>query len=218
MLEDDSTISFAVETYLKKYYIRTIIYNNLSLIENINFNDFDLVLLDVNLPDGSGFDFLEWLRGFSDIPVIMLTVKDEDEYVIKGLSEGADDYIIKPFSLAVLKARIDNVFSRKVENIDKLNFKGLTLDLNLKQASINNNALDLNLKEFSVLELLLENQNKNLLREKILDYVWGYDFYEVNDNTLTVTIKRLRSKLGNYGNHIKTIRGIGYRWDNESNQ
>ena len=217
MLEDDSTISFAVETYLKKYYIRTIIYNNLSLIENINFNDFDLVLLDVNLSDGSGFDFLEWLRGFSDIPVIMLTVKDEDEYVIKGLSEGADDYIIKPFSLAVLKARIDNVFSRKVENIDKLNFKGLTLDLNLKQASINNNALDLNLKEFSVLELLLGNQNTNLLREKILDYVWGYDFYEVNDNTLTVTIKRLRSKLGNYGNHIKTIRGIGYRWDNESN-
>ncbi len=215
MIEDDSTISFAVKTYLNKQNIETIIYNHLSQTENINFNDFDLILLDANLPDGSGFNFLKWLREFSDLPVIMLTVKDEDEYVIKGLSQGADDYITKPFSLPVLKARIDNVFSRKIKKVEELTFENLSLDLLSKQASIDGKDLDLNLKEFAVLEMLLENQNINLSRERILDYVWGYDFYEVNDNTLTVTIKRLRSKLGNYGNHIKTLRGIGYRWDNE---
>ena len=106
MIEDDSTIAFAVKTYLNKQNIETIIYNNLSQTENLNFNDFDLILLDANLPDGSGFNFLKWLREFSDLPVIMLTVKDEDEYVIKGLSQGADDYITKPFSLMVLRARV----------------------------------------------------------------------------------------------------------------
>lgn len=215
MIEDDGTIAFAVRTYLNKYDIDTKAYNDLASSENIKFDDFDLILLDANLPDGSGFDFLKWIREFSDIPVIMLTVKDEDKYVVKGLSEGADDYITKPFSLPVLKARIDNVFSRKIKKVNELTFKDLSLDLDSKQASIDGKDLDLNLKEFAVLEMLLENQNINLLRERILDYVWGYDFYEVNDNTLTVTIKRLRSKLGNYGNHIKTVRGIGYRWDNE---
>ena len=215
MIEDDSTIAFAVKTYLNKQNIETVIYKSISQTENTNFNNFDLILLDVNLPDGSGFDFLKWLREFSDLPVIMLTVKDEDEYVIKGLSQGADDYITKPFSLPVLKARIDNVFSRKIKKVNELTFENLYLDLISKQASIDGKDLDLNLKEFAVLEMLLENQNINLLRERILDYVWGYDFYEVNDNTLTVTIKRLRSKLGDYGSHIKTLRGIGYRWDNE---
>lgn len=217
MIEDDGTIAFAVRTYLKKYDIDTKAYNDLASSENIKFDDFDLILLDANLPDGSGFDFLKWLREFSDIPVIMLTVKDEDKYVVKGLSEGADDYITKPFSLPVLKARIDNVFSRKIKKVNELTFENLSLDFISKQASIDGIDLDLNLKEFAILEMLLENQDVNLLRERILDYVWGYDSYEVNDNTLTVTIKRLRSKLGDYGNHIKTIRGIGYRWDNESN-
>lgn len=158
---------------------------------------------------------MKWLREFSDIPVIILTVKDEDKYVVKGLAEGGDDYITKPFSLPVLKARIDNVFSRKIKKVNELTFENLYLDLISKQASIDGKDLDLNLKEFAVLEMLLENQNINILRERILDYVWSYDFYEVNDNTLTVTIKRLRSKLGHYGNHIKILRGIVYRWDNE---
>ena len=215
MIEDDSTIAFAVKTYLNKHNNETIVCNALSQAYDINFNNFDLIILDANFPDGSGFDFLKWLREFSDLPVIMLTVKDEDEYLIKGLSQGADDYITKPFSLPVLKARIDNVFSRKIKKVNELTFKNLSLDLISKQASIDGKDLDLSLKEFAILEMLLENQNINLLRERILDYVWGYDFYEVNDNTLTVTIKRLRSKLGDYGSHIKTLRGIGYRWDNE---
>lgn len=215
MIEDDGTIAFAVKTYLQKEKIETVVYNNLSQVERIDFHDFDCMLLDVNLPDGSGFDFLKWIRTFSDLPIILLTVKDEDKYIVKGLSEGADDYITKPFSLPVLKARIDNVWNRKRKNIDRRTFENLTLDLTSKQASINGVDLELSLKEYSVLELLLENREVNVLRERIIDSVWGFDFYEVNDNTLTVTIKRLRSKLGEYGSHIKTVRGIGYRWENE---
>lgn len=118
IIEDDSTIAFVIKTYLKKENIESVTYNNLSQVENINYNDLDLILLDINLPDGSGFQFLKWLREFSDIPVIILTVKDEDKYVVKGLAEGGDDYITKPFSLPVLKARIDNVFSRKIKKVN----------------------------------------------------------------------------------------------------
>lgn len=118
IIEDDSTIAFVIKTYLKKENIESVTYNNLSQVENINYNDLDLILLDINLPDGSGFQFLKWLREFSDIPVIILTVKDEDKYVVKGLAEGGDDYITKPFSLPVLKARIYNVFSRKIKKVN----------------------------------------------------------------------------------------------------
>lgn len=215
MIEDDGTISYAVKTFLKRYEIETTVLENLKSAENIVFSDFDLIILDVNLPDGSGFDYLKWLRELSDIPVIMLTVKAEDEYVIKGFSEGADEYIAKPFSLPILKARIDNIFRRKDANIKELVFEDLHLDLISKTARISDDSLELSRQEFALLELLLENININIMRERMIDSVWGYNFHEINDNTLSVTIKRLRSKLGSYGRHIKTVRGIGYTWDSE---
>lgn len=215
MIEDDGTISYAVKTFLKRYEIETTVLENLKSAENIVFSDFDLIILDVNLPDGSGFDYLKWLRELSDIPVIMLTVKAEDEYVIKGFSEGADEYIAKPFSLPILKARIDNIFRRKDANIKELVFEDLHLDLISKTTRISDDSLELSRQEFALLELLLENININIMRERMIDSVWGYNFHEINDNTLSVTIKRLRSKLGSYGRHIKTVRGIGYTWDSE---
>lgn len=218
MIEDDKTISYAVQKYLSIYEMETIIFGDLSSSENIKFDEFDLIILDANLPDGSGFDYLKWLRDFSQIPVIMLTVKDDEEYIVKGLSTGADDYITKPFSLPVLKARIDNIFRRKDLLSQKLNFKELSIDLTSKTARINNKDLELNLREFSILEIFLENKDVNLTRENIISYVWGYDFYEINDNTLSVTIKRLRNKLGQYGNHIKTNRGLGYMWESEADE
>ncbi len=211
MIEDDSTISFAVERYLKRYDMEIKVFENLSVAEGIDFRDVELMLVDVNLPDGSGFDYLKWLRNFSTIPVIMLTVKDEDEYVLKGFEGGADDYITKPFSLPVLKARIDNVLRRN-KDWEDISFGDLCLSLKSKTAKLYDDNLDLNKHEFDLLVLLLENKNRNVLRERIIDEIWGYDLYEVNDNTLTVTMKRLRHKLKDYGNHIKTIRGIGYMW------
>ena len=215
MIEDDSTISFAVKTFLQRYDIKTTVFKDLNSAKNIELKDFNLIILDVNLLDGSGFDYLKWVRGFCNIPIIMLTVKGEDEYVLKGFSEGADEYITKPFSLSVLKARMDNIFRRKELNFKEIVFGELHLDLISKTAKINNINLELNKQEFAVLQLLLENKNVNIMRERIIDSVWGYDLYEINDNTLTVTIKRLRNKLGKYANCIKTIRGIGYTWESE---
>ena len=148
----------------------------------------------------------------------MLTVKNADEYVLKGFENGADEYITKPFSLPVLKARIDNLFKRKDMSNNEIVFHELSLNLTSMTAKLNNENLELNRQEFAVLELLLENKNINLIREKIIDSVWGYDLYEVNDNTLTVTIKRLRNKLKDYGKYIKTVRGLGYMWEESSDE
>ena len=218
MIEDDSTISFAVSTFMKRYNVEVVVFDSLEAAKQIDLKDYNLIILDANLPDGSGFDYLKWLREFSDIPVIMLTVKNEDEYVLKGFENGADEYITKPFSLPVLKARIDNLFRRKGMSNNEIVFNELNLNLSSMTAKLNNDNLELNRQEFAVLELLLENKNVNLIRERIIDTVWEYDLYEVNDNTLTVTVKRLRNKLKDYGKYIKTVRGIGYMWEDSSNE
>ena len=218
MIEDDSTISFAVSTFMKRYGMEVTVLDSLEAAEEIDLKDFNLIILDVNLPDGSGFDYLKWLRGFSSIPVIMLTIKNADEYVLKGFENGVDEYIAKPFSLPVLKARIDNLFRRKDMSNNKIVFNELSLNLTLMTAKLNNENLELSRQEFAVLNILLENKNINVVRERIIDSVWGYDLYEVNDNTLTVTIKRLRQKLKDYGKYIKTIRGVGYMWENTGDE
>jgi two-component response regulator len=218
MIEDDSTISFAVSTFMKRYNVEVVVFDSLEATKQIDLKDYNLIILDVNLPDGSGFDYLKWLREFSSIPVIMLTVKNEDEYVLKGFENGADEYITKPFSLPVLKARIDNLFRRKGMSNNEIVFNELNLNLSSMTAKLNNDNLELNRQEFAVLELFLENKNVNLIRERIIDTVWEYDLYEVNDNTLTVTVKRLRNKLKDYGKYIKTVRGIGYMWEDSSDE
>ncbi len=218
MIEDDSTISFAVSTFMKRYNVEVVVFDSLEAAKQIDLKDYNLIILDANLPDGSGFDYLKWLREFSGIPVIMLTVKNEDEYVLKGFENGADEYITKPFSLPVLKARIDNIFRRKGMSNNEIVFNELNLNLSSMTAKLNNDNLELNRQEFAVLELLLENKNVNLIRERIIDTVWEYDLYEVNDNTLTVTVKRLRNKLKDYGKYIKTVRGIGYIWEDRSDE
>ena len=218
MIEDDSTISFAVSTFMKRYNVEVVVFDSLEAAKQIDLKDYNLIILDANLPDGSGFDYLKWLREFSGIPVIMLTVKNEDKYVLKGFENGADEYITKPFSLPVLKARIDNLFRRKGMSNNEIVFNELNLNLSSMTAKLNNDNLELNRQEFAVLELLLENKNVNLIRERIIDTVWEYDLYEVNDNTLTVTVKRLRNKLKDYGKYIKTVRGIGYMWEDSSDE
>ncbi|WP_314961693.1 response regulator transcription factor [Peptostreptococcus stomatis] len=216
MIEDDNTISFAVQTFLKRYDMETEVFGNLTVTEKIDFNEFDLLILDVNFPDGSGFDYLKWLREFSNIPVIMLTVKNTDENILRGFEFGADEYITKPFSLPILKARIDNLFRRKNTKSTDIVFGDLNLNLKSMTAYLRGDNLELSKQEFSVLEILLENRGANVIRKRIIDSVWGYDLYEVNDNTLTVTIKRLRYKLGDYGKYIKTVRGIGYMWEDKN--
>ena len=142
----------------------------------------------------------------------MLTVKNDEKYILKGFSEGADEYISKPFSLPVLKARIENVLKRTGHRSEII-FKDLTLNDDIKSAELSGKNLDLNIKEYALLKLFIAHKNENLPRDFILDNIWQNDFYEINDNTLSVTIKRLRKKLGpDYEKYLKTIRGFGYKW------
>lgn len=212
MIEDDETIVYGVKTYLARYDMEVVAASRLGDVGEEQIRSADLLILDVNLPDGSGFDFLNWVRSFSKLPILMLTVKDDEDYVVKGLSQGADEYVAKPFSLPVLKARIDNLFKRLGPEEELLEFKELILDRQSKMAILRGDTVDLNRQEFDLLAMLLEHRGRQLLRSQFIDEVWGFGD-EVNDNTLTVAVKRLRKKLGPYGHFIKTVRGMGYFWE-----
>ncbi|MCU6786331.1 response regulator transcription factor [Aedoeadaptatus acetigenes] len=212
MIEDDETIVYGVKTYLARYDMEVVAAGRLGDVGEEQIRSADLLILDVNLPDGSGFDFLNWVRSFSKLPILMLTVKGDEDYVVKGLSQGADEYVAKPFSLPVLKARIDNLFKRLGPEEESMEFKELILDRQSKMAILRGKAVDLNRQEFDLLAMLLANRGRQLLRSQLIDEVWGFGD-EVNDNTLTVAVKRLRKKLGPYGHFIKTVRGMGYFWE-----
>lgn len=212
MIEDDETIVYGMKTYLARYDMDVVAASRLCDVGEEQIRSADLLILDVNLPDGSGFDFLNWVRSFSKLPILMLTVKGDEDYVVKGLSQGADEYVAKPFSLPVLKARIDNLFKRLGPEEEPLEFKELILDRQSKMAILRGDAVDLNRQEFDLLAMLLEHRDRQLLRSQLIDEVWGFGD-EVNDNTLTVAVKRLRKKLGPYGENIKTVRGMGYMWE-----
>lgn len=216
ILEDDKTIAFAIKTYLLKDGMHIYHFDTLASMENIKIENYDLMILDANLPDGSGFDYLKYIREYSQIPIIMLTVKNSEENVLKGFDYGADEYITKPFSLPILKARIDNVMKRRKQREKLIHCHDLILNMEYKYVKIGNENIELSRQEYGVLELLLLNKGICVSRERLIDSVWAYNLYEVNDNTLTVTLKRLRQKLGAYGKYIKTLRGIGYIWEMEA--
>ena len=215
LVEDEENIIFAVKRYLENAGYAVFPASTLSQAKTCLQNDLDLILLDLNLPDGDGFAFLDLVRENSSIPIICLTVRDSDGDIIRGLDSGADDYITKPFKLPVLKARIETVLRRVKKDPEFqsiLQSDGVTLDKNLKKVFIDQREEELSLKEFQLLCLFMENPGRTLTRELIIDLVWGLESDFVYDNTLSVNIRRLRHKLGHYQNKIQTVRGIGYRW------
>ena len=216
LVEDEENILFAVKRYLENAGYAVFPAPTLEEATTCFQDELDLILLDLNLPDGDGFTFLDFVREKSSIPIICLTVRDSDRDVIRGLEAGADDYITKPFKLPVLKARIETVLRRvkkdpKLESI--LESGGVMLDKNLKKVFIDGREEELSLKEFQLLCLFMENPGRTLTRELIIDIVWGLDSDSVYDNTLSVSIRRLRQRLRPYKNKIQTVRGIGYRWN-----
>ncbi|MDO5555672.1 MAG: response regulator transcription factor [Clostridia bacterium] len=178
------------------------------ILEN---NTFDLIILDITLPDGNGFDFCKYVKENTEIPVIFLTAKDEEEDVVLGLNLGAEDYVIKPFRTRELISRINNILKRFNDN-NKLQSGNVTVDVEAKRIYVKNTEIGFTALEYKILILLFNNINKTVTREQILDKIWDVAGNFVNDNTLTVYIKRIREKLGE-DDVIKTIKGIGYRVD-----
>lgn len=181
----------------------------------------DAVILDLNLPDGDGLAFCKKVRqrpgAEAQAAILMLTARDLETDEIMGLTSGADDYITKPFSVSVLKIRLQNILRRKTdraEETSRLVSGDVTLDTKTFRAFCGGGELDLSMTEFRLLQFFLENKNRALLKEQILQRVWDADGNYVEENTLSVNISRLRKKLGS--DHIRTIQGIGYLWEEKA--
>ena len=181
---------------------------------------FDLVLLDVSLPDGSGFDICREIRRTSTVPIIFLTASDEEINIITGLEIGGDDYITKPFKLAVLISRINAVLRRTNDYAaaadTELSSGGIKIDLLKGRVYKNGAPLDLTAGEYKLLRLFMENPNTILSPERILSRLWDCDERFVDNNTLTVDIRRLRAKIEDEPSEPKliiTVRRMGYKWN-----
>ena len=179
----------------------------------IEKEDFDLILLDITLPDGNGFNICKFVKERKDIPIIFLTARDEETNVVMGLDLGADDYIIKPFRTRELISRINSVFRRynKADiNSNIIKYKDIKIDMNQAKVYKGEQEIIFTSLEYKIVLMLFSNVNKLITRDELLEKIWDIAGNFVNDNTLTVYIKRIREKLEDE-NIIKTVRGLGYR-------
>lgn len=178
---------------------------------------YDLVLLDVGLPDGDGYTLCRELKSKQDIPVIFLTAREEEQDVVQGFDVGADDYIMKPFRNRELVSRIQNVLRRCGKSSKVLQNRFLKLDTETKTAYSHGEEIELTKLEYRILSIMLCQPGRTFTRDEILAAIWDNAGNFVNDNTLSVTMKRLREKIGDKDSVIiKTVRGIGYRVEKDN--
>ena len=217
LLEDDKIISSSVSYYLQGKGFKVETASNIKEgLDKIRKQEFNLGLLDITLPDGDGYDFYKELKKVQDIPVIFLTALDEEKDIIKGFDIGADDYITKPFHTGELLSRIKNVLRHTKKEEKEMIIRIGDIELNETKGIVkkNKNEIELTALEYKILVMLFENKGRVISREQILANIWDENENFVNDNTLTVYIKRLRAKIENNPDKpeiIKTIRRLGYK-------
>ncbi len=217
LIEDDISLSKGISLAFKDSRFAFVQAQNLEEArQNSKNTRFDLIILDVNLPDGNGLDFLRELRISSAVPVIILTANDMETDVVAGLELGADDYITKPFSLMILRARVNarlrngNSASRDTVEIDGFRFSFVKMEFSKNGAPV-----ELSKTEQKLLRILVENRGRTLTRIQLVDSIWTDGAEYVDENALSVTVKRLRDKLEDTPSsprYIKTLYGIGYTW------
>lgn len=176
--------------------------------------DIALIILDVMMPKLDGYGAAEEIRKLSDVPIIMLTAKSDERDELKGFELGVDEYITKPFSPKILVARVEAVLRRTNGNDagEIITVNGIEMDLSAHQVKVDGENIELSYKEFELLNYFLVNQGVALSREKILNNVWNYDYFG-DARTIDTHVKKLRSKLGSKGEYIKTIWGMGYKFE-----
>ena len=227
IIEDDKSLAAGLCRALQSEEIEAVSCGTLKAAANLLYRQqesgrsFALALLDVNLPDGSGFDFLKEIKKKYGVAVIMLTANDMEIDIVTGLELGADDYITKPFSLAVLRARVATQLRRVREQaeaarqtrreqiivVDEYRF-----DFELMEYYHGDEQVELSRTEQKLLRVLVDNRGISLTRERLLERIWSSEAEFVDENALSVTVKRLRDKLGAQ-KRIKTVYGIGYRFE-----
>ncbi len=219
IVEDDAALGDGVRLALQHPELEAVLCRTLAEARAaLEGRTFDLAILDVNLPDGSGLDLLRQLRRSSALPVVLLTANDMETDIVTGLESGADDYITKPFSLAVLRARVNAQLRRggaAGAPADRVDLPPFSFDFGRMEFRKNGVPVDLSKTEQKLLRLLVENRGRTLTRAALVDRVWSGGAEYVDENALSVTVKRLRDKLEDVPSkprHLRTVYGLGYTW------
>ncbi|MEG1351088.1 MAG: response regulator transcription factor [Bacilli bacterium] len=216
IIEDDITIGDSLLHLLNNEgYFTSLVGNCRKALEILSEKEFNLIILDLTLPDGNGFDLYTNIKEHSMAPIIFLTALDDEINIVRGLDLGAEDYITKPFKVRELLSRIKNILRRNdFTNSDIIKINDLVINTKQGKVTKNNHDVFLTALEYKILLILITNRNQILTREQILADIWDCDLAYVNDNTLTVYIKRIREKIEEDINNPKiilTVRGLGYK-------
>lgn len=214
-VEDDETIAQAVKEYLEQQNSKVTVFERITDVKQALINHMPAILLiDWNMPDGQGDELCGWIRlRWSKLPIIFLTARGEAQDIVAGFQSGADDYVVKPFELEVLYMRMQAILRRLGQTGNtRLFCDDLLLDKEKMAVYCKQEEIGLSQPEYQLLLLLMENKGKTVTRQRLLEQIWDSNGNYVNDNTLTVTMKRLREKLGN-PSCLKTIRSFGYRME-----
>ena len=192
--------------------------DGMSAIGMVKLNDYDLIIMDIMMPKLDGFSAVKEIQKIKNIPVIMLSARGEEYDKLFGFELGIDDYVVKPFSPKELMARVNAVLNRRdasernVSNIQK--FEGLEINIAARTISVDGKRVELTPKEYDLLFYMIQHKNIALSREKLLEDIWGYDFFG-DDRTIDTHVKNLRNCLGPYRKFIVTLRGVGYKFEYE---
>lgn len=215
IVEDEKDLNEGLSyAFTQEGYLVEQAYTYTKGIKLLKEKDVDIILLDCNLPDGNGFDFCKEVREYSQTPIVMLTARDTEIDELKGLEMGADDYISKPFSIAILKMRVKNALHKK-ESPQILSSQGIRIDISKRKAYKGDDLIDLTPVEWQLLYYLMNNSGRVVLKQDILNFIWDSNGNFVDENTISVNIRRIRLKIEDNPSDpklIKAVRGFGYRW------
>jgi len=219
IVDDEMNIRLVVKEYAEfEGYEVSEAENGMQAIEMVKSNDYDLVIMDVMMPKLDGYSACKEIKKIKNIPVIMLSARGEEYDKLFGFEIGVDDYVVKPFSPKELMARIRVVMKRNSAPAetasDKYSFEGLEIDMAVREVYVNGEKAAMTPKEYDLLFFLVKNKNLAMSRDKLLESVWGYDFFG-DDRTVDTHIKMLRNSLGEYRKFIITLRGMGYKFEAE---
>lgn len=215
VVDDEARMRKLIRDFLsKENYIVYEASDGVEALKIFETESVDCILLDVMMPRKDGWEVCKEIRKNSNVPVIMLTAKSEESDELQGFELGVDEFITKPFSPKILLARIESILRRSkgLTSLDLVEVGGIVMDKKAHTVSIDGNMIELSFKEFELLQYFLENKGIALSREKILNNVWNYDYYG-DARTIDTHVKKLRSKLGDKGVFIKTIWGMGYKFE-----
>ena len=218
VVDDEARIRELIKKYATfEQYEVTEAENGMQAVELCRQQDFDLIIMDVMMPDLDGFSACREIRKTSSVPILMLSARGEEYDKLHGFELGIDDYVVKPFSPKELMMRVGSILKRsgaKSESREVVDIGDLRVDFTARRVTLAGKPLDLSPKEYDLLFYLVRNRGIALTREKLLSEIWGYDFFG-DDRTLDTHIKLLRRQLGPYADRITTLRGVGYRFEQE---